>query len=162
MAQQDTVRIPSVVPAPNRALHILLAEDNRQLRNLLVTALYGDGHSVDELADGDELIEQIATLIVEDREDDIDLIISEQESPGMPGLSVLAGLRARGQSIPFVLMTGNDTVQALAKELGAAILDRPFNLGAIREAIQQAVAAARRSDAAHMSIIGPRRSCGSA
>jgi len=61
-------------------------------------------------------------------------------------------------------MTGNDTVQALAKELGAAILDRPFNLGAIREAIQQAtaVAAARRSDAANISTIGPRRSCGSA
>lgn len=163
----NTARIPSAALAPKWALHILLAEDNRQLRNLLATALYSEGHSVDEVADGGALLEAIATLILEDRADDIDVIISEQELPGMPGLSVLAGLRARGHSIPFVLMTGNEVVQARAKELGAVILDRPFNLGAIQEAIQEASAmvAARRSHTAQPGAflsLTARRSRGSA
>jgi CheY-like chemotaxis protein len=168
MATQHIVRIHSVAPAASRrGLHILLAEDNRQLRSLLATALYGEGHSVDELADGGELVEQLATAIIDDREDEIDLIISEQELPGIPGLSVLAGIRARGQSTPFVLMTGNEDVQARAQQLGAVILDRPLNLGAIREAIQRATAGAA---AGRFQVIRPandvavviRRSYGSA
>jgi CheY-like chemotaxis protein len=95
---------------------------------------------VEEVSDGDELLEYLATLMVEGREDEVDLIISEQELPGIPGLSVLAGLRARRQEIPFVLMTGDGLVQARAVELGGVILDRPFNLGAIRGCIHRAVA----------------------
>jgi two-component system chemotaxis response regulator CheY len=124
--------------AAEPALHILLAEDNRQLRTLMTMAIYNDGHSVDEFTDGAELVEQIATSIIEGREDEIDVIIAEQELPAVPGLTVLAGLRGRGHSVAFVLMTADEDVQARARGLRAAVLDRPFDLGAIREAIRQA------------------------
>ena len=47
--------------------------------------------------------------------------------PGLPGVSVLTGLRSRGRRTPFVLMTGNPLVQAQARRLGAVVLDRPFD-----------------------------------
>jgi two-component system chemotaxis response regulator CheY len=142
MFTQNTAQNPSLATAPKWALHIVLAEDNRQLRNLLATALYSDGHNVDEVTDARELIGHVTTSILAGREDEIDLIISEQELPVVPGVMVLAGLRARGHAIPFVLMTGDEAVQVRAKELGAVTLDRPFNLGAIREAIRRAIVVA--------------------
>jgi len=131
----------AVTGRPLRALRIILVEDNHRLRRLLATALRGDGHLVEEFSDGGELLEHLATLIVEDREHEVDLIVSEQDLPGIPGLLVLAGLRARGRPVPFVLMTGNGSVQGRAAELGAVILDRPLNLGAIREALRCATSA---------------------
>ena len=66
------------------------------------------------------------------------MIISAQAIPGIPGVSVLAGLRSRGRRTPFVLMTGNPVVQGQARRLGAVILDWPFDADAIRRAIPQA------------------------
>jgi FixJ family two-component response regulator len=68
--------------------------------------------------------------------------VSAQAIPGIPGISVLAGLRARGRRTPFVLMTGNPIVQAQARRLGATVLDRPFDGEAIRQAVRQADALA--------------------
>jgi len=132
-------RPQSHVAVIDRALHIVLAEDDHHLRGLLAKALHADGHMVEELADGGQLLEHLATLIMDRREHEVDLIISEQELPRIPGLLVLDGLRAHGRPVPFVLMTGNSSVQGRAAALGAAILDRPLNLDAIREAIRRAV-----------------------
>jgi len=67
-----------------------------------------------------------------------DLIISAQAMPGLPGVSVLAGLRSRGRRTPFVLLTGHPVVQAQARRLGAVVLDRPFDAATIRRALVQA------------------------
>ena len=50
---------------------------------------------------------------------------------------MLAGLRARDRATPFVLITEDTLVQERARRLGAAILDHPFNVRAIREAIRR-------------------------
>jgi DNA-binding NtrC family response regulator len=131
----------SYVAVVDRPLRVILTDHNPYLRGLLATALRMDGHLVEELTDGGQLLEHFATLIVEDREHEVDLIISEQDLPGIPGLLVLAGLRARGRLVPFVLMTGDGPVQKCAAELGAAVLDRPLSVDAIREALRQAASA---------------------
>lgn len=123
-----------------RRLRILLAEDNSQLRTTMATVLYQDGHSVIEARDGAELVGSVASMIVAHREHEPDLVICEQELPGYAGLSALAALRAGGQSVPFVLMTGDEGLQSRAIDLGAAILDRPFHPGALRAAIRRATA----------------------
>ena len=61
-------------------------------------------------ADGSELLEAIAALVI-DGARPFDVIISAQAIPGIPGVSVLAGLRSRGRRTPFVLMTGNPVVK---------------------------------------------------
>ena len=68
------------------------------------------------------------------------MIVSAQAMPGLPGVSVLTGLRSRGRRTPFVLMTGHPLVQAQARRLGAVVLDRPFDAATIRRVIEQAEA----------------------
>jgi CheY-like chemotaxis protein len=124
-------------PATRAPLRILLAEADRELRLLLALVLRSDGHEIIEVADGSELLEAIASLVI-DGDRPFDLIISAQAIPGLPGASVLAGLRSRGRRTPFVLMTGNPVVQAQATRLGAVVLDRPFDAEAIRRAVERA------------------------
>jgi CheY-like chemotaxis protein len=124
-------------PQPGARLRILLADGDRALRQLIAFVLRNEGHEVVEATDGSELLEAIAALVI-DGARPFDVIISAQAIPGIPGVSVLAGLRSRGRRTPFVLMTGNPVVQGQARRLGAVILDRPFDADAIRRAIPQA------------------------
>jgi CheY-like chemotaxis protein len=96
------------------ALRILIAEDNDTMRRLLAFVLRADGHE-----------------IVEARR----AILSEQTLPGLNGLTVLAGVRARGHATPFVLITADPDVQREARQLRGVVLDQPFNAQAIRAAV---------------------------
>jgi CheY-like chemotaxis protein len=127
----------SVGPVPRAPMRILLADGDPELRRLISLALRSDGHEVTEAADGSELLEAIAALVI-DGARPFDVIVSAQAIPGIPGVSVLAGLRSRGRRTPFVLMTGNPMVKAQARRLGAIVLDRPFDAASIRRAIIQA------------------------
>jgi CheY-like chemotaxis protein len=124
---------------PRSPRRILVANGDRELRQLIAIVLRGDGHEVVEAADGSALLEAIASLVI-DGGRPFDIIMSAQAMPGLPGVSVLTGLRARGRRTPFVLMTGHPLVQAQARRLGAVVLDRPFEAAAIRRAVQQAEA----------------------
>jgi len=134
---------PNSAPrAPGAPLRILLADADEEMRRLLALVLRSDGHEIVEVADGSTLLEAIAALVI-DGARRFDLIMSAQAIPGLPGVSVLAGLRSRGRRTPFVLMTGNPVVQAQARRLGAVVLDRPFDAEAIRRAVQSADALAQ-------------------
>jgi len=132
----------SVSPEPGAPLRILLADGDRDLRRLVSLVLRSDGHEIVEAADGRELLEAIASLVI-DGDRLFDVIVAAQAIPGLPGVSVLSGLRSRGRRTPFVLMSGNPVVQAQASRLGAIVLDRPFDANAIRRAVQQADATLR-------------------
>jgi len=116
-------------------MRILLANGDPELRRLIGMVLRSDGHEIVEAGDGSELLEAIAPLVI-DGDRPFDLIISAQAMPGLPGVSVLAGLRSR--RTPFVLLTGHPVVQSQARRLGAVVLDRPFDAATIRRAVQQA------------------------
>lgn len=118
-------------------LRILIADADAEMRRLLGVVLRSDGHDVVEVGDGSALLEAIASLVI-DGSRAFDLIMSAQAIPGLPGISVLTGLRSRGRRTPFVLMTGNPVVQAQATRLGAVVLDRPFDADAIRRAVLRA------------------------
>jgi CheY-like chemotaxis protein len=142
-ADVDAVRARSdaadAAEAPHRSMRILLADPDRELRRLVALVLRRDGHYVIEAADGSELLEAIATIVI-DGARPFDLIVSAHAIPGISGMSVLSGLRSRGRRTPFVLMTGNPVVQAQATRLGAIVLDRPFDAAAIRRAVERAEA----------------------
>jgi len=127
---------------PRAPLRILLADGDRDLRRLVSLVLRSDGHEIVEAADGRELLEAIASLVI-DGDRLFDVIVAAQAIPGLPGVSVLSGLRSRGRRTPFVLMSGNPVVQGQARRLGAIVLDRPFDANAIRRAVQQADATLR-------------------
>jgi CheY-like chemotaxis protein len=118
------------------SLRILLVEDNHSLRRLLGMIFRFDGHQVTEVADSIEGLRAIASAIVEDRRT-FDVIVCEHSQREVSGLTVLAALRTRDRSTPFVLITGDPRIQGEALRLGAVILDHPFNVRAVRDAICQ-------------------------
>jgi CheY-like chemotaxis protein len=126
-------------------LRILLGEDNETMRRLVGFVLRSDGHALTEARDGAELLEALAASLLGGAEARLDAIVSEQTLPGIDGLTILAGLRARGLPTPFVLITADVEVQARARRLGAVVLDQPFNTQAIRAAVTEASAASTRS-----------------
>ena len=126
-------------------LRILLAEDNDTMRRLVGFVLRSDGHALEEVRDATELLAALAASLKGGPAAQLDAIVSEQTLPGLEGLTVLAGLRARGIELPFVLITADPDVQQRARRLGAVILDQPFNTRAIREAVTEASATSTRA-----------------
>ncbi|HEY8927472.1 MAG TPA: response regulator [Polyangia bacterium] len=124
---------------PRATLRILLAESDSTLRRLIALVLRADGHDVIEAADGSDLLEAVASLLLDD-EHPIDVIMAAQALSGIPGTSVLEGIRARGGRMPFVLVTGDALSQQKARRLGAVALCQPFDAAAIRLAVRNAAA----------------------
>ncbi len=119
------------------SLRLLVAEDDGDLRRLLSAALRRDGHQVIEARDGAEILEALASTLIEPVASPFDVVICEQTLPGIPGLTVLAGLRSRQRATPFILVTDQATVRERAGRLGAAVVDH-LDVQAIRAAVRRA------------------------
>jgi len=120
------------------AARVLLAEDDREMRELLATLLRRDGYDVLEAHSGFNMLEEIGVLLQRGETPPVDLIVSDQRMPGFLGLEVLSGIRDAGWNIPFILITGfgdRETHQE-AERLGAtAVLDKPFDVDELRGVI---------------------------
>jgi CheY-like chemotaxis protein len=134
------------------SLRVLLAEDDRTLRRLLALILRRDGHEVTEAGDGAELLEALASSLIDARIPPFDLIVCADRLPGMPGLSVLAGLRARDPATAFVLLTDDVEVQRRARELGAVALAAPVNVRAFQAAVRRSTQRQSRNDNARPDV----------
>lgn len=110
---------------------VLVAEDDDDMRRLLVRALRNEGFRVRGVRNGVELLNRIGALMLEGRlEAEVDLIVSDVRMPGITGIKVLAGLRRAGARVPLILITafGDERLHAEARSLGAPVLDKPFDL----------------------------------
>jgi DNA-binding response OmpR family regulator len=103
---------------------ILVADDQVDIRNLLVLNLHSAGYEVTEVGDG------LAALAAE-TERAHDVLILDLMMPGLDGLEVCKALRARGNSTPILMLTAKSTEldRVLGLELGADdYLTKPFSL----------------------------------
>jgi DNA-binding NtrC family response regulator len=117
---------------------IFVADDDPEMRNLLVTVLRHDGHEVREACDTETLLRAIAAS----PEPPPQLVISDVQMPGSSGLRALAWVRRRYPSLPFILITafGSPELHAQAARLGVtAMLDKPFSFTALRELARKLV-----------------------
>jgi DNA-binding response OmpR family regulator len=87
-------------------MRILLAEDDRPLAAALRQGLEYEGYAVDSLADGNT-----AAARAEMHQDDYDLILLDIMLPGLDGLRVCRRLRARGVSLPVLMLTARDATE---------------------------------------------------
>jgi CheY-like chemotaxis protein len=113
------------------SVRILVAEPAADLRRLLGAALRRDGHDVVEARDGAELLEAMASTLLDPGVSPFDLVVCAETLPGMPGINVLAGLRARQRATPFVLVTEDPAIGRRGRRLGAAVLEQ-IDVAAIR------------------------------
>ncbi len=129
---------------------ILVAEDQADIRELLVMNLRNARYEVQAVADGVAALES-------QNEQASDLLILDLMMPGMDGLEVCKALRARGRNTPILMLTAKSTEldRVLGLELGADdYLTKPFSLA---ELLARVKALLRRADlqrAAHSQASG--------
>jgi len=117
---------------PGNPPRILVAEDDGEMRSLLLDALRRDGYEVCEAEDGGRLLAQVA-----DASKPLDLVISDIRMPICTGLAILEAMRRTGLSVPVILMTafGDQETRALVEGLGAILFDKPFGMDDLRTAV---------------------------
>lgn len=126
---------------------VLVADDDREFRHLLSSELRQAGYAVTEVASGTDLLDQIASDLIESAEPRFDLLVSDVRMPGWSGLEVLGGLRRAGLGLPVVLITafGDRKTHRAAHQLGAVLLDKPFDLADFRGTVAAELSQARRA-----------------
>jgi CheY-like chemotaxis protein len=114
-----------------RMPRILVAEDDAEMRRLLVWNLNKAGFDVVECVDGWELLDHLGKPVLSGDPDDYDLIVSDIRMPGVTGLEILEGIHDTEWFVPMILITafGSAEVHREAEELGAAgMFDKPFEI----------------------------------
>lgn len=123
---------------------LLIAEDDRAVRDALDRALRVEGYEVILTADGSEAL----TALDGKR---VDLIILDVLMPYVNGLSVCRTLRSRGDRTPVLMLTARHEVGDRVAGLDAGAddyLTKPF---ALDELLARIRALLRRTDAAALS-----------
>lgn len=119
---------------------VLVAEDDPEMRRLVVEALRKDGHEVQEASDGGRLLVRIAEAFESDPSLAlIDVIVSDVRMPVCSGLDLLERLVEARWRVPFILMTafGDDDTRRRAEGLGAVLFDKPLSMEALRAAVRR-------------------------
>ena len=114
---------------------IVIADDDRNLLDMLVPYLEHAGHKVLLAGTADELLKKI-------KEVRADLIVSDINMPGLDGVELYKHARAMPEyaSAPFILWSGLEAERAaaLAKEdAKLRFLKKPFSLAALNKAIDE-------------------------
>jgi len=102
--------------------HILVADDERNIRTNLATLLESAGYVVDVARDGEEALD-----ICKQRHPDIAFV--DLHMPKLPGLEVLAQIKALSPKTAVVIITayGSAASAVEAMKLGAVdFLEKPF------------------------------------
>lgn len=118
---------------------ILVVEDDPDMRETVCAALVRDGYRVREAGDGSAMRDTLAQYPV-------DLVILDLVLPGESGLDLARELR-NGSDIPFIMLTGKDTVidKVVGLEVGADdYITKPFH---VRELVARIRTVLRRAGA---------------
>lgn len=125
-----------MVDEPIEPAHVLVVDDDGDLRALLSTAIARLGHRVSTAPDAAH-----ARALVAGGE--IDVVLTDVRMPGEDGLSLCRHLVATHPELPVVVLTAFGTIEAAveALRLGAFdFLQKPVDLDVLRFAIGRAVA----------------------
>jgi len=136
-----------VEPPP---LRVLLAEDDAAFRELLASVLRGNGYEVLEASNGEELLDHVAFgLMRGEKYRTFDLIVSDIRMPRHTGLEILNGMRSANLAVPVILITafGDAETHRIAYELGARVLDKPFDMTELELAVAAAFSRAGKTPA---------------
>ncbi|MDB9702610.1 response regulator [Rhodospirillales bacterium] len=100
--------------------HILLVEDDLDLREMLKAILADEGHHVVDVSDGQAALAAI-------RGGQSDLIVSDIIMDGMEGIAAIMAFRKLLPETPIIAMSGNELYLSNSEKLGADLgLLKPF------------------------------------
>ena len=117
----------------SRTSHILIVDDEPNVRLVFRTALESSGYRISSAEDGEK-----ALLWLENAP--IDLVLLDLQMPGMSGMNVLEAIREAGNDVPVVIVTAHGSIPdaVLAMKLGAIdFLSKPLSPDALRSVVAE-------------------------
>ena len=105
-------------------MHVLLAEDDRAVRESLVRALGLEGHDVTAVTNGAQALEVL-------RSQPVEIVLLDVSMPVIDGLTACRVLRAEGNDVPILMLTARTETSDRVAGLDAGADDyvpKPFDL----------------------------------
>jgi DNA-binding response OmpR family regulator len=121
-----------------RTTQLLVVEDETPIREGLVALFEAQGFAVRSTADGLAALELLASHA-------FDLVLLDLMIPGLPGLDVLARLRALGHAVPVLVLTARGAEEDVVAGLERGADDYVVNPFGIHELVARAKGLLRRS-----------------
>lgn len=135
-AGEVAAKFAAAGPLANRALNVLVVDDEELVRDLLTAALTKDGHHV-------ELVEQGVDGLRRFMAGKFDLVVTDKAMPGMSGDQMATAIKQVSPKTPIILLTGFGQFLDKEKIPNVDVLaSKPIGIVALREAITAALKAA--------------------
>ncbi len=112
---------------------ILIVEDDRDLRDALVTTLEVARFRVLEAESGEQALERL-------RHSTVDMVVSDVNMPGMTGHDLLAGIQRQYPGLPVMLITAYGQISQAVAAMQAGAVDylvKPFEPSVLIEAVRR-------------------------
>ena len=122
-----------------RHARILVAEDDLEMRRLVLESLRSDGHDAVDVSDGGQLLIHLTSIYrLRPDPEPIDMVVTDIRMPVCNGLEIVQGLRDADWTTPVVIMTafGDAETRTRAARLGAVLLDKPFKMKTLRAIVR--------------------------
>ena len=121
--------------------HVLLVEDDDEMRKMLALVLIRNGYRVTEECNGFQALEYLGDILLDGHRDRApQLILIDQCMPGVCGLDVIQATRTAGMRIPAILITafGDTEIHNRADALGTTpVLDKPFGMNELLAIVER-------------------------
>jgi len=114
---------------------ILVVEDEPLIRQLLLTALGTRGHTVEDVSNGVEGLDQV-------KNGPYDVLITDFHMPRMTGKDLINSVRSLKIKVSIILMSSNnlDELELTGKDLeGVQFLRKPFGINELYASVQRAL-----------------------
>src|SRR5450432_2926524 len=128
---------------------ILVADDELNLRRVLVALLRREGHEVVQAASGLEAIDRLA---------DVDVVITDLRMPGADGMEVLRSASKNHPQVPVIMITAYGSVGQAVEAIKAGAFDyieKPFEADSIRVIVEKAIGQASANRLAPQTVLYP-------
>ncbi len=117
-------------------LTILVADDEKNIREGLREALALDGYEVATAADGREALDAVTR-------GDVDLLITDLKMPRLSGEELLKSVASQFPTMPVIILTGHGTIESAVQAMHDGAYDfltKPVNLDRLSLLVKRALA----------------------
>jgi len=138
LVRLENSAISPLEPETHPVYHILVVDDEPQIRKLIANILTRFGYTVATADDGGAGWQALGAH-------HFDLVVTDNQMPNVTGIELLRKLRAAGRNLPVIMATGIIPKDELEREPSlkpAAILVKPFSKAELLRSVVDALEAA--------------------
>jgi DNA-binding NtrC family response regulator len=139
-----------------RKPHILIVDDEPNVRRVLGTLLEQAGWATTRAGSGEQALDLV-------RAQDPDLVITDLRMPGMGGMELLSRIQASFSEIPVVMLTAHGTVTTAVEAMKRGAHDfitKPFDRDEVLQLVDKALGQAERGRAEFRGPLVSGQRCG--